>query len=403
MGQVHTNVCFPTFQCATQDGAEDSRGSRRGADNSSSLADGGMVDKCTAVASQRPGDAASEQDIINPAISAPQAASIASRDEVNCVSLIRTIREGRGLSQQAGKILLASWKPATIRQYESHLAKWQLFCVERNLDPHQASENNLIEFLTSMKVAGLHKSSLATAKAAVLNLWIILDGIKLESHVLSLFMRGVSQLEPVRAKARGIWDPSIVLALFESWLPNWELSLLQLTQKCAMLVALATAQRVQTLRLLNLLNVTITASAVAFMIDERLKQTLGDRETPLIYLPRIKDGKVCVWACILAYIVRTRKIRRHSSLFLISKPPHTPAAGATLSRWIRTVLQCAGINSVLYKAHSTRSAAASKARKFVPLDKVLAAADWKGATVFEKYYCRTVSDRGDFAAAVWSK
>ncbi len=260
-----------------------------------------------------------------------------------------------------------------------------------------------MEFLADMRSRGLHKSSLATAKAAVLNLWIILDGIKLESHVLSLFMRGVAQMEPVRAKARGIWDPSVVLQLFESWPANWELSLLQLSQKCVILVALATAQRVQTLRCLDLRNVTITDSAFAFMIDTRLKQTAGDRETPLIYLPRIKDSKVCVWACLVAYILRTRKVRKHSSLFLISKPPYTPATGATLSRWIRCILQDAGINSVLYKAHSTRSAAASKARKFVPLDKVLAAADWKGATVFEKYYCRTVSERGDFAAAVWHK
>ena len=70
------------------------------------------------------------------------------------------------------------------------------------------------------------------------------------------------------------------------------LSLLDLTRKCVVLVALAMAQRVQTLGRLSIHNMTVTVHAVAFIIDTRLKQTKGDRETPLIYLPRISDRKV---------------------------------------------------------------------------------------------------------------
>ena len=65
------------------------------------------------------------------------------------------------------------------------------------------------------------------------------------------------------------------------------------------------------------------------------------------------------------------------------------------------VLEQAGINVKIYKAHSTRSAASSKARQFVSLDKVLEAADWRGSSVFEKFYNRAVTGRGDFAEAVW--
>ena len=258
-----------------------------------------------------------------------------------------------------------------------------------------------MNFLAELKNQNLKKSTIATAKAAVLNLWLVSDGVKLESHVLTLFMRGISQLEPVRTKTRGIWDPSVILNMYQNMPANWELTLLELAQKCAMLIALATAQRVQTLRALNVRNITITTAAVAFVIDTRLKQTSGDRETPLLYLPRIKGDKTCVWSCVLAYILRTRKVRKSSAFFLISKPPFTPATNTTISRWLREVLQKAGIDNMLYKAHSTRAAASSKASKFVPLHKVLEAADWRGQTVFEKHYCREVSGRGDFASAVW--
>ncbi len=260
-----------------------------------------------------------------------------------------------------------------------------------------------MNFLASLRDAGLKKSAITTAKAAVINLWILTDGVRVESQLLTLFMRGIAQLEPVKRKVQGIWDPTVVLQLFEKWPKNTELSLLQLTQKCAMLVALATAQRVQTLRSLTTKNLTITQNAVAFSVDTRLKQTTGDRVTPLLYLPRMQNEKVCVWNCVLTYFLRTKKLRQADQFFVISRPPHRAATSSTISRWLRDILQLAGINVALYKAHSTRSAASSKAKKFVPLDKVLEAADWRGATVFEKFYNRTVSGRGEFAEAVWHK
>ncbi len=362
-----------------------------------------MVVQRSSVTDQRSGNAASQSPTATITNSAIQETSATTQDTPARVSLVGTIIRARGLSATAGKILLASWKPATIRQYDTQLAKWQQFCATTNDDPYSVSENALMNFLATLKDKNLKKSTIATAKAAVLNLWLLSDGVKLESHVLSLFMRGISQLEPVRTKARGIWDPSIVLEMYQNMPENWDLSLLQLTKKCVMLIALATAQRVQTLRALDVWNITVTTTAVAFVIDTRLKQTLGDRETPLLYLPRIKEGKTCVWNCVMTYILRTRKLRKVGDLFIISKPPHTPATSTTISRWLREVLQQAGINIALYKAHSTRAAASSKASKFVPIHKVLEAADWRGKTVFEKHYCREVSGRGDFADAVWQQ
>ena len=67
------------------------------------------------------------------------------------------------------------------------------------------------------------------------------------------------------------------------------------------------------------------------------------------------------------------------------------------------ILQQAGINAKIYKAHSTLSAASSKARQFVSLDKVLEAVDWRGSIVFEKFYNRTVAGWGKFAQAVWQQ
>ena len=73
----------------------------------------------------------------------------------------------------------------------------------------------------------------------------------------------------------------------------------------------------------------------------------------------------------------------------------------TVKTWIRPVLEAAGVSDRVFKAHSMRSASTSKAWKFIPLNKVLAAADWKGPTTFFKHYNRDLLDRGAFAKAEW--
>ena len=198
-----------------------------------------------------------------------------------------------------------------------------------------------------------------------------------------------------------IWDPSTVLHYIRSLPDNSQLSLLQLSKKCAMLIALATAQRTQTLKCLSVNNMTITKHAVTFVISDRLKQTVGDRYMPLIYLPKFEDRKICVWRCVLAYYLRTREVRTSNQLFVTSTPPYRAVSVTTVGRWIRDILQDAGVNTAVYKVHSTRSAASSKARLFLPLEKVLEAADWLSEKVFASHYCRELSSHGDFAQAVW--
>ena len=72
-----------------------------------------------------------------------------------------------------------------------------------------------------------------------------------------------------------------------------------------------------------------------------------------------------------------------------------------MSRWIRTVLLAAGINSQ-YTSHSTRSAATSTAAdNGVPIEDILAAADWSSETTFEKFYHKPVS-QDSFAKSILS-
>ena len=55
----------------------------------------------------------------------------------------------------------------------------------------------------------------------------------------------------------------------------------------------------------------------------------------------------------------------------------------TISRWIKTALTNAGIETGVYKAHSTRAAVATaENKKQVPIDTILSAADWSNMNTF---------------------
>ena len=184
---------------------------------------------------------------------------------------------------------------------------------------------------------------------------------------------------------------------------NHDLTLRQLTYKLTMLLALASDQRVQTLHKLDIEWLTGTESAFCFTIPTRLKQTKSGRDTPDIYLPKSDDERICVWHCLWVYLLRTEKICEHTELLLITVDPFSPATPQSISQWLRKTLALAGVDSRIFTAHSTRSAASSKAHKFIPLEKVMEAADWRSSATFVRHYRKPVKNRGEFAQAVWSE
>ena len=63
----------------------------------------------------------------------------------------------------------------------------------------------------------------------------------------------------------------------------------------------------------------------------------------------------------------------------------------TLARWIRTILQLAGIDLSIYKPHSTRHAAATAAfNANLPLNEILSKAGWSNARTFERFYYKPI-------------
>ena len=176
-----------------------------------------------------------------------------------------------------------------------------------------------MDFLQELYQQGLTYSGINTARTT-LSAFITLEGnFSVGVHpMVQRFMKGVFQTRPALPRYQATWDTSVVLSYLKALHPVEELNLQQLTYKLVMLCALVTGQRSQSIHLMNLSTLQKKTDSYVFHIDK-----------------------------------------------------------ATISRWIRTVMKAAGINTDIFKPHSTRAASTSKAQSCdVPINSILKAASW---------------------------
>ncbi|XP_018325811.1 uncharacterized protein LOC108737453 [Agrilus planipennis] len=318
-----------------------------------------------------------------------------------CRALIRKSLELRGTPKTAIEVCLASITSSTIKQYNTGLKLWYRYCQSRNESCFTASTPNVLEFLQEQYNRGVSYGTLNCYRSAVAQL---LGPSLAEDVRVKRFFKGVFHLKPSLPKYDNTWDPSLVLNYLRSQI-NENISLEQLSYKLAMLLALVSAQRVQTLSLIELKDIKISSLGVQIFIRDLIKTSAPNRTQPIISLPFYKDEEaVCVATTLLFYINSTRAIRNSAcnKLLVTFKKPYHNASTQTISRWIRKVMVMAGIESTVYSSHSTRHASTSLAdRKGISLDTIRLAAGWtEHSKTFAAFYKRPVCDSYAFARAI---
>ena len=141
----------------------------------------------------------------------------------------------------------------------------------------------------------------------------------------------------------------------------------------------------------------INADSFVFVINnENLKQGRPGYKPELLRLVSYPDKRLCIVNYLKVYLNKTLDIRQNEKkLFLATNKPHRAAKRDTISRWVKEVLKEAGVDTAVFKAGSTRAAAASKASTAgVPLDEILRAGGWARKSTFQKWYKRDVRKEG---------
>ena len=236
--------------------------------------------------------------------------------------------------------------------------------------------------------SGFSSSYLNSARSALS--FFCLDSQQLGSNLYILRLFKFFYLKrPLRAKYVTFWPVSSVINFLKVWHPFDELSLKELTLKTLALVALSSSDRGQTLHLMNIKDMEYEEEHINFIIRSRLKTTKRVLRPKIVKCVCTENAQLNVASYVAHYIEVTKQFRgsNDSQLFLSWKT-HKPVSKQTISRWLTTVLDLAGIDTSKFQGHSFRGAGLSKAyNKGASLASIMAAGNWKSVNTFKSFYC----------------
>ncbi|KAJ8914638.1 hypothetical protein NQ315_015376 [Exocentrus adspersus] len=304
------------------------------------------------------------------------------------------------MPQVAVETIIASLSDSTLKQYNSSLSKWWLYCSNNSISKFEARGYDVIGFLQEELSKGASYSTINTQRSA---LGLLLSLSPDEEKLLRRFLKGVFRIKPCFPRYTSTWDPNVVLAYLETLYPLSSLSIEQLTLKLCTLLALTSAQRVQTLAKIKVKDICIKSdNQIEITISSILKTSAPDRTQPTLIFPTFNDKPaLCVASTIIQYLHVTKDFRsehKNQEFLLIIKKPIHPATTQTISRWIKTP----ALIQAFFKSHSTRHASTSAAaRGGLNIETIRKAAGWtEKSKVFAKFYNRTVITTPNFATTI---
>ena len=299
-----------------------------------------------------------------------------------------------GLSSRKANLILSSWRAGTNKRYSSVWQKFCGWCCSKQINPVQSSLVQVAEFLTQEFDTGKCYRAINSYRSALSSVLPPTDGKPVGQHPLIVrLLKGIFHEKPPLPRYTVTWNVDTVLTYLQTLHPVAGLSLKLLTLKLNALLALVTAQRAQTLVALDTTYMSITPNTITFVVAAMLKTSKPSKDPLQLTICRFsEDVSLCPYLTLQEYLTRTGSSRvaaNATRLLLSFIKPYRPISTDTCSRWLKTVLLNSGVHVSIFKEHSYRGAATSKAvSQGVSVDLILKTADWSTENVFTRFYRR---------------
>ena len=108
---------------------------------------------------------------------------------------------------------------------------------------------------------------------------------------------------------------------------------------------------------------------------------------PVVYRAYVEEELLCPVKCIYAYFAQRSEIvtQNFTEFFITFGKPHHPASKDSLAPWVKEVTANSGIDTDIFKPHSTRVGSNSAAHKLgMPLKEVLKRGQWSNTGTYGK-------------------
>ena len=183
----------------------------------------------------------------------------------------------------------------------------------------------------------------------------------------------------------------MVIDYFASQKDNSELSLMELSQKTAVLLLLSTSKRPSEIRNISLESYKCFPARIMFTIPTYTKTLKRLQDRKIVIRKYVGCPQVCPYKALVHYIEVTTPIHKTQKLLIVTRGDGTGIAGTTLARWTKVIMAKAGIDTNYFKPYSTRAAAVSNAAKTTgSLLQVLKMGSWKKSSTSFQFYLRKV-------------
>lgn len=290
-------------------------------------------------------------------------------------------------------------RPSTAAAYSRAWKEFVTYLSEQPVLP-QRVDVAVANFLASkLKTSSTVASVLPFRSAVATTLRYVLGVDISDSPWVRAVLEAGDRAKPARPRYADAFDLELLTDYLE--LSDTDsLSLPQLLDKCLCLFMAAGIMRASDMARVAFHTVVFTADRVSFQILNP-KNARGLTQ-PVVFAAVPDRPNICPVRALRAYLNQTATLRgsdvHRESLWLSERRPHLPLSSKSISARVLSVMQAAGIDTSLYKAHAVRVAAVAKAMESgVPLDDVLVHGRWRSENVFRVFYER--SKRGSHVSA----
>ena len=140
----------------------------------------------------------------------PKSATIQSN---SMVSVNRSFQD-KGFSEDSRKLMVASWRPGTRKDYSVKFKQFSGWCSERKIDPYTATLTNCADFLSSLFQKGLKYRTISGYRSMLSVMLPKIDGTPIGQHTdITRLLKGVFNSRPPVKRLVPEWDLKKVLEL----------------------------------------------------------------------------------------------------------------------------------------------------------------------------------------------
>ena len=108
--------------------------------------------------------------------------------------------------------------------------------------------------------------------------------------------------------------------------------------------------------------------------------------------PYTLDSELCVVVALDVYLEKSRQFRGEvNNIFVSYQRPYKGVSTETISRWLKSVLSCAGTDVSQFKGHSVRSSSAALGAG-AAIQTIMKAAGWSSTCTFNKFYNKNIDN-----------